>query len=53
MADNLDKGNQQDRPGRSTGGAALGMRTTEHEVAVYDASLSECGADPYLPMATG
>jgi len=28
------QGDQQDRPGRSTGGTALDMRTTEHEVAV-------------------
>src|SRR6266571_2824244 len=41
MVDALGKGDQQGRPGRSTDGTALDMRTTEHEVAVEIVGLNK------------
>jgi general L-amino acid transport system ATP-binding protein len=41
MVDILGKGDQQDRPERSTGAVALDMRTTEHEVAVEIVGLNK------------
>ena len=41
MGDILGKGDQQDRPERSTGDVVLDMRTTEHEVAVEIVGLNK------------